>query len=62
METTTREMTMWRFEATWGHSKYSSMKVIDGEPTDRDTLYVGYDVEEFLGYRPKDLEVKWEAA
>ena len=55
-------MTMWRFEATWGHSRYSSMKVIDGEPTDRDTLYVGYDVEEFLGYRPKDLEVKWEAA
>ena len=62
METTTKEMAMWQFEATWGRSSYSSMRVMEGEPQDRDSLFVEYDVEEFLGYMPKDLKVKWERA
>ena len=52
----------WKFTATWSSRTYSGEQWFSGEPDERDTEYIQYDLLDMLKELPDDLEIKWERA
>jgi len=52
----------WRFTAKWASRTYSGEQWFSGEPAERDTEYIRYDLLDMLKELPDDLEIKWEVA
>jgi hypothetical protein len=52
----------WRFTAKWASRTYSGEQWFSGEPDERDTEYIQYDLLDMLGELPDDLEINWERA
>ena len=48
-----------KFEAKWGDYKFSGIQTFADQPSQRDTQYIHFDVQDMMGYVPDDLTVTW---